>query len=130
MRGDPFHNELAGKVRAILERLGWRVWMEKRLVAAGTTAYFDLFAIRDGQRIAFEIETTARHALDNTRKAHAVGVPVMFIVPRRQTKRQIVRRLDTCLVTGGENVKVLLLGEIESELAHHVTGQSMKNQHY
>lgn len=130
MRGDPFHNELAGKVRALLERLGWRVWTEKRLVAAGTTAYFDLFAVKDGHEIAFEVETTARHALDNARKAHAVGVPVMFIVPRRQTKRQIVRRLDICLITGGEDVKVLLLGEIESELAHHVTGQSMKNQHY
>ena len=130
MRGDPFHNELAGKVRALLERLGWQVWTERRFVAAGTTAYFDLFAVKDGHEIAFEVETTARHALDNARKAHVMGVLVWFIAPRRGTKRQIIARLDRFLVAGSEAVKVLLLGEVESELAHHVTGQSTKNQHY
>lgn len=128
MRGDPFHNELAGEVRVLLERLGWQVSTEKRFVAAGTTAYFDLFAMKDGRRIALEIETTARHALDNAQKARAIGVPVWFVVPRRRTKRQIVHKLDACLVAGGESVKVLLLNEIESELAPRATGQTMKDR--
>lgn len=127
MRGDPFHNELAGEVRVLLERLGWQVSTEKRFMAAGTTAYFDLFAVKDGRGIALEIETTARHALDNAQKARAIGVPVWFVVPRRRTKRQIVRKLDACLDAGGESVKVLLLGEIESELAHRATGQTTKD---
>lgn len=127
MRGDPFHNELAGEVRVLLERLGWQVSTEKRFVAAGTTAYFDLFAVKEGRRIAFEIETTARHALDNARKARAIGTPVWFVVPRRRTKRQIAHKLDACRVAGGESVKVLLLGEIESELAPRATGQTTKD---
>ena len=130
MRGDPFHNELAGRVRTLLEHLGWRVWLEKRLEAAGTTAYFDVFAVKAEHQIAFEVETTARHAVDNARKAHAVGVPVWFVVPNRGTKHQIVRQLDGCFVVGGEGVAVLLLGEIESELAHRVRGQTGKNQPY
>jgi hypothetical protein len=121
------HNELAGEVRVLLERLGWQVSTEKRFVAAGTTAYFDLFAVKEGRQIALEIETTARHALDNAQKARAIGVPVWFVVPRRRTKRQIVRKLDTCLDAGGESVKVLLLGEIESELALRATGQTTKD---
>ena len=127
MRGDPFHNELAGTVQTLLERLGWQVWTEKRLVAAGTTAYFDLFAVKDGHGIAFEIETTTRHAFDNAKKARALGVPVWFVVPRRRTKRQIVRKLGTRLIAGGESVKVLLLDEIESELGHRAMGQATKD---
>lgn len=129
MRGDPFHNQLADTVRTFLERRGWRVWTEKRVVAADTIAYFDLFAVKDGQGIAFEIETTARHALDNAKKARALGVPVWFVVPRRRTKRQILRKLGARFVAGGESVEVLLIDEIEGELAHRRTSQTTKDEY-
>jgi hypothetical protein len=128
VRGDSFHNELTGQVRALLEHLGWRVWTEKKVKAAGTTAYFDVLAVKAEHRIAFEIETTARHAVDNARKAHAVGVSVWFVAPNRGTKRQIVRQLDKCLAAGGERAAVLLLGEIESELARQGMGQTVRNE--
>lgn len=128
MRGDSFHNELARRVQALLEHLGWQVWLEKRWEEAGTTAYFDVFATRAEYQIAFEIETTVRHAMDNARKARAVGVPVWFVVPNRGTKRQIIRQLDRCPAVAGDGVAVLLLDEIEGELAHRGMGQTVENE--
>ena len=106
----------------IFERFGWQVFMEHRFQANGTTKYFDLFAENPPDKIVFEIETTVRHAIDNARKAQAVGVPVWFVVPTQKVKRQIVRKLTTPgVMPGNKLIKVLLLGQLEGELAHYLS---------
>jgi hypothetical protein len=120
MRGDPFHNRLAEKARTTFEHFRWRVSTEHRFQANGTTTYFDLFAENRRHKLACEIETTARHAMDNAQKAQAVGIPLWFVVPTRKVKRQIADKLKTRNLTpGGKQIKMLLLGELENELARY-----------
>lgn len=124
MRGAPFHNGLARQVQQVFERFGWRVWTERRIRANGVTTYVDLYAVKGGDTLACEIETTDRHALDNAQKAGVVGIPLWLVAPTRQIKRQIVRRLDAAgLTSGGQPIHVLLLGDLETELARRQTEQ-------
>ena len=112
----------------IFERFGWQVFTEHRFQANGTTTYFDLFTENPPDKIACEIETTVRHAIDNARKAQAVGVPVWFVVPTQKVKRQIVRRLTTPgVMPGNKPIKVLLLGQLERELAHYMSRRKPAN---
>jgi hypothetical protein len=100
------------------EHFGWHTSTEHRFRANGTTTYIDLLAVIHRYRLACEIETTPRHALDNARKAQAVGIPLWFVVPTRKVKRQITNKLKTQNLTpGDERFKVLLIGELDNELA-------------
>jgi hypothetical protein len=102
----------------VFEHFGWHTSTEHRFRANGTTTYIDLFAVHERYRLACEIETTSRHALDNAQKAQAVGIPLWFLVPTRKVKRQIANKLKTQELTpGGEPIKVLLLSELDNELA-------------
>ncbi|MHC4680118.1 MAG: hypothetical protein ACYTEK_15635 [Planctomycetota bacterium] len=118
MRGDLFHNRLTQKARTTFEHFRWRVSIEHRFQANETTTYFDLLAVNGHHNLACEIETTPRHAMDNAQKAQAVGIPLWFVVPTRKVKRQIADKLKAQNLTpGGERIKVLLLSELENELA-------------
>lgn len=118
MRGNLFHNRLAQKAQMTFENFAWCISIEHRIHANGTTTFFDLFAEINHYKLACEIETTPRHAIDNAQKAQAVGVPLWFVVPTRKVKRQIVGKLNNQnLAPGGEPIKVLILSELENELA-------------
>lgn len=118
MRGNLFHKRLAQKAQITFENFDWRISIEHRVHANGTTTFFDLFAEINHYKLACEIETTPRHAIDNARKAQAVGMPLWFLVPTRKVKRQIAGKLNNQnLAPGGEPIKVLILSELENELA-------------
>lgn len=113
MRGNPFHNKLVKDAECIFSEFGWKTCTEQVFRIGGTTTYFDLFA-RDGPlEIACEIETTSRHAVDNLRKAQAVGMPLWIIVPTRGVRQQIQRSLgDELVFSGGKPVAVILPDEL------------------
>ncbi|MCK5000313.1 MAG: hypothetical protein KAS23_12290, partial [Anaerohalosphaera sp.] len=83
MRGKAFHNRIAMEAKTILNNHSWQVHTEHRCRKNGITTYLDLFAIKGNKAIACEVETTSRHAVDNARKAQAVGVVLWIIVPTR-----------------------------------------------
>ena len=113
MRGNPFHNKLVEDAECIFSEFGWKTSAEQIFRVGGTTTYFDLFA-RDGPlKIACEIETTSRHAVDNLRKAQAIGIPLWIIVPTRGVRQQIQRSLGCKPVfSGGKPVAVILPDEL------------------
>lgn len=95
---------------------------EYRFQRNGVTTYFDVFAQRDSVTLAFEVETTSRHAIDNARKASLVGVPLWFVVLRRKLKLELTRKLNLLdLRPGGEPIKILLLAQLEQELTNYIS---------
>ena len=109
MRGGAFHNKMVEEVASVLVVQGWKVETEFCLRSNGVVTFFDVYAIKDGREIAVEVETSARHVVDNVKKAQAVGVEVWIVVPSRRVKRAAERRLgERC-----HAVCVLLIGKAE-----------------
>jgi len=122
MRGKPFHTLMAYQIKAILDRFFEDVRLEYRRRGNNIVTDLDLFARRGSTTLAVEIETTDRHALDNARKAAAVGVLLCIIVPTRALQRRLVRRLAPLgLRPGGRPICVLLLGQLEQALTHYLS---------
>lgn len=118
MRGGAFHNMIVATTRDIFIRSGWHAYTEYPYQSNRVRTYLDLFAIRGGDRLACEIETTARHAVDNAVKAQVVNVPLWIVVPSRKIQRQITHKLQTQnLVSHNQSIPVLLLGQLERQLA-------------
>ena len=112
MRGKAFHNKMAADAKTIFSSHCWQVYTEHRYKKDAVTTYFDLFAVKDDHAIACEIETTARHALDNAVKARAVGVDLWIIVPSRTLLRRIERKLKSSNIS----IPVMLLCQLEAQL--------------
>jgi len=138
MRGKPFHNLMVDDTKATLDRFFEEVGLEYRLRRNNIVTDLDVFARRGSMTLAVEVETTDRHALDNARKAAAVGVPLWIIVPTRALQRRLVRRLAPLgLRPGGRPICVLLLGQLEQALTHYLSprinngirNKQIKNQH-
>ncbi|RKY07134.1 MAG: hypothetical protein DRP56_06255 [Planctomycetota bacterium] len=121
MRGNPFHNKLVEDAKCIFSRFGWKTYTERWFCTNGITTYFDLFA-RDGPlKIACEIETTSRHAVDNLRKAQAIGMPLWIIVPTRGVRQQIQRSLGCKPVFSGDKpVAVILPDELRQCIEEYI----------
>ena len=118
MRGNPFHNTIAHQAEAIFVRLNWHVSVEYYFTAEEITGFFDLLATKEQYRLACEIETTPRHAVDNAIKAQKAHTPLWFIVPTKKLKDQIAYRLKTLnIMSGKKPIKILLLRQLEQELA-------------
>ena len=126
VRGGAFHNKIVEEVREMFLAYGWEVETEFCCQRNGITTFLDVYAENSPDRIGCEIETTTRHAIDNARKAEAVGICVWFVVPTRKLQRKIVFRFTKSgLMPNNKSIKVLLPGELERELAHH---QSKRKQ--
>jgi len=122
MRGKPFHNLMARDVQEIARRFFDFTRREYRFSKNRAVTYLDVFAQRGPIALAFEIETTSRHAVGNARKAALVGVPIWIIVPLRRLKLDITRKLAPLgLRPGGEPIKILLLGQMEQELTNYLS---------
>jgi hypothetical protein len=81
MRGGHLHSEvLAEGIQTALERLGVRVSTEYRVCTGRIAGAVDLYADRDGIRVAIEIELGIRRVLQDVRKAEALGVDTLVIV--------------------------------------------------
>ena len=117
MRGKLFHNSMVEQVKTVFIRRGWQVRTECRYRNNGVTTYLDLLAAKNDCRIACEVETTARHAVDNAVKAIAVSIPLWVIVPSRSLRRQIEHKLTPLRISDNQKpIKVLLLCQLEAEV--------------
>lgn len=117
MRGNLFHNMIVQKARTVFVRLNWQVHTEYGVQINRTKYYFDLLAIKGRYKIACEIETTSRHAIDNALKARLVDYPFWFIVPTLKVKWEIVNKLKKLIINpASEPIKVLLLDQLEQEI--------------
>ena len=117
MRGGVFHNKIVEEAKTIFNNHGWQAYTEYRYRCNGITTYLDLLAVRGSKKIACEVETTARHAVDNAVKALSAGVDLWIIVPSRTLCRQIEHRLiSSGLNTKHQPVRVSLFCQLEAEL--------------
>lgn len=117
MRGGAFHNKIVEEVKAIFGNHNWQAYTEYRYRKNGITTYLDLLAVRGNKKIACEVETTARHAVDNAVKALSAGVDLWIIIPSRTLGRKIEHRLiSSGLNTKHQAVRVLLFCQLEAEL--------------
>jgi hypothetical protein len=128
MRGDPLHNLTVEKTETPLSRFFKEVYLEYKCSRNGVTTYFDCFARQNHFVLACEIETTARHGVDNAVKAAAVGVPLWIIVPTNNVKEQLQHKLKPLqLRPGGEPIKILLLGQLQEELEKYMSLKTLAN---
>jgi len=131
MRGKPFHNKLVKDVEYLFSEFGWETDTERRFCIGGITTYFDLFA-RDGPlKVACEIETTCRHAIDNLKKSQAVGMPLWIIVPTRSIRQQVQRSLGNKMVcSGGKPVAVILPDELKQCIEKYMKPNNLKGTYH
>ena len=117
MRGKAFHNKIVEEACMIFSKHGWQVYTEYRYSKNGVTTYLDLFAVRGNKKIACEVETTIRHAVDNAAKALSAGLDLWIIVPSRTLRRRVNHKLTSSgLDAGHKNIRVLLFCLLEAEL--------------
>jgi hypothetical protein len=97
MRGGHLHCEiLASGLRAALEALGARVWIEYPVGPGRGAEAVDLYAERNGVRVAFEVELGPRRVVQDVRKAEALDVDALVIVtPTAKVAELSRRRLRT-----------------------------------
>jgi len=98
MRGKAFHNKIVEDACAIFSNHGWQIYTEYRYSKNGVTTYLDLFAVRGNKKIACEVETTIRHAVDNATKALSTGLDLWIIVPSRTLRRRVNHKLVLCRI--------------------------------
>ena len=117
MRGGAFHNKIVEEAKIIFNDHGWQAYTEYRYRCNSITTYLDLLAVRGNKKIACEVETPARHAVDNAAKALSAGVDLWIIVPSRTLRRQIEHKLVSSeLNTKHKNIRILLFCQLEAEL--------------
>lgn len=121
MRGKLFHNMIVQKANVVFIEYNWQVQTECCIKKAGANYYFDLLATKGRYEIVCEIETTRRHAIDNALKASIVDIPLWFIVPTRNIRKQIADKLKKLrMKSGNEPIKILLLDQLEQELLDYL----------
>ena len=129
MRGDILHNTMAEETEMTLCGFCSEVDPEHKYRKNGVVTYFDLFARQSPFVLACEIETTARHGVDNAIKAAAVDIPLWIIVPNNKVKVKLLRKLKPLqLRPGGEPIKILLLGQLQRELEECPSLKPQSNQ--
>jgi glutaredoxin-related protein len=122
MRGKVFHNYMVNRTSVLLKTLGWIAFLEYLLCRNGTTNFVDIMGMHSNFQMAFEIETTTRHILDNCRKAEAVGIPLCIIVPTPHIYRIACRQVNTLNGTpGGYSIKVFKVSQLEQGLREYLS---------
>ena len=122
MRGKPLHNLMAKRVETAASEFFEFVGLEYYYCRNGVTKFLDVFAQQGSIELAFEVETTSRHAVDNAIKVATIDIPLWIIVPTFPLRLELTRMLtDVALRPGNKPVKILLLGQLRKELANYVS---------
>lgn len=130
LRGQGLHNFLVEEAAKDFQDEGCRVRREHRIrLADGTVNYADLFVEKTGMTFICEIETSARHVVDNAAKAQAARLPLWIVVPNPKVRSAVLRRLKrTDLRPGGKPIKISLKGQLRQGLTNYFSGFSSANQ--
>lgn len=111
MRGGFLHNEaMARSLKAALERLGARVWTEYPVGPGRRAGAVDLYAERNGFRLACELEIGPRRVKQDVAKAEILGVDLLLIVTPTATIARVIERRLRMLSRPEVEVRVLPLG--------------------
>jgi hypothetical protein len=118
LRGKALHGFLVDEAATTFTDDGWQVRREYPIrLGNGTVNYADLFVQKGGVTLICEVETSARHALDNAVKAKAAGLPLWVVVPNQKVRTAVVRKLNRPdLAPGGELIRISLKGELRQRL--------------
>ena len=119
MRGSVFHNKMVEDARIVFCQQKWHVQTEYRYDSQDITTYLDLFAVKESYEIGCEVETTARHVIDNAQKAQCAGIRLWIIVPSRKVYSQARRKLALSSFTAFANddaISLLLPDQLEAKL--------------
>jgi len=129
LRGKAFHNHLAAQVARDFLRAGFGVWPEYGLrLVDGRRDFVDLLAGREGATIACEVETTARHVLENVAKAQALRLTLWIVVPSRQVWSAVTRKVRKVPRTpSAAPIQILLVGEVFQRLTSCLPSFSAAN---
>ena len=121
LRGGVLHNYLAQEAASIFRQAGFETWLEKGVLLLDQKVDFvDLMVQRGNCILCVEIETSARHVLDNTAKADVLGLPLWIVVPNRTVKKAVAGKLKNrpCR-PGGLRIYILLLSELEQVVTNY-----------
>lgn len=114
MRGKSLHNHIVAQTAGLLRLLGWIVFFEYLLCRNGITNYLDILGIHSGFQMAFEIESTPRHVIDNCRKAEVIRVPICIIVPTKQVYQSACKQVKSLDITpGGYPIRIFMFHQLE-----------------
>jgi hypothetical protein len=129
MRGGAFHNFLVAQSAEQFQEAGFEVLIEYPLqLLDGRRDYIDLLARREGAMIACEVETTARHVLDNLAKARTLGLTLWFVVPTRKVRAAVARKVQRASKTPSDApIQILLIGEVFQRLTSCLPSFSAAN---
>ena len=96
MKGGFVHGVLVRGIVDLLRQHGARVWVECLVRLPKGWGFVDVFTERDGCRIAFEAELTARRVAKDLAKAEAIGAELLVIVtPDERTAAKARRGVRT-----------------------------------
>lgn len=130
MRGKMFHNYVVEITSRLLATIGWRVYLEYRIRQNGIINDVDILAVLNSCRVIFEIETTARHILDNCYKAQAVGIPLCIVVPTRKVYNAAVKQTRSiALKPAGVPITIFTLNQLPQELTAYLSFFIAANSH-
>jgi hypothetical protein len=120
MRGGVLHNHLARQAGVIFHQAGFQVWYEYPVrLHNGHLDFVDLIIQQGDCQICIEIETTARHVIDNVIKAKQAYLPLWIVVPNLKVQHAVTAKLaDTELRPGGLRIYILLLGQLKQTLTN------------
>lgn len=95
MRGSAFHNYLVYEAGAVIEDAGFVVEYEAAIhLTDGRLNFLDILGCCAGKAFGCEIETTPRNVVSNVQKALQARMPVIVVVPNRELRRAVRRRLE------------------------------------
>jgi len=116
MRGSAFHNKIVEEARLAFRHREWHVRTEYAYRSHGVTTYLDLFAVKKTYEIGCEVETTARHVVDNVQKAKSAGIMLWIIVPSRKVYGQARQKLALDSLENDATISLLLPDQLAAEL--------------
>ena len=108
--GGPEHRYWCSRVASHLRAIGYDV-TEEAPIGGGKTV--DLMAMRDGKRIAFEVETGKSDAAANVEKCLKAGMDRVVVVAMSRTMRDSLRRA----VPASPGVHVITAAEVPIAIA-------------
>lgn len=122
MRGKEFHNYIVDQTGLILISLGWQIFLEFGVHKNGVNNFVDILATFFDFQMAFEIETTDRHLIDNCYKAYAAEVPLCVVVPTSKLYERAVKKIDNLdIQPAGRPIKVFKLAQLKQELRSYLS---------
>lgn len=132
MRGKRWHGLLARRAADDAEALGFRVDIEETFtMPMGGRNAVDIVARRGSLTVLIEVETTARHAVDNAVKARALELPLIIVAPESRLRRRIMRDLARAELEG-QRILVLAPAQVGHGLMGFISnserGESEENE--